>query len=339
MSESAVTGETPAPAPRHSRRRSAARNRAELWAYRGAVGALSLLPRGAAASLGASAALAFTRLSARRRRLLLENLRGAFPEKPPEEIERLARASARSFGAAIVNFLAIAGADVDEVRRRVSISGLEHYDEARAKGRGLLLLSAHLGGWELGAILAAIIDRPVVPVVRPLDNPLLECELARLRTRFGNRVIFKQAAAKGILKALRDNEAVVILIDQNVVASEAVFVPFFGRPAATSPAVALFQQKTGAPVVPVFVWPLPGGRYHVELQPPIHAEEFFTDGGGASREDAVLRATARYTEVTEAAIRRDPAAWLWMHDRWRTQPTKPPEDGERQTGNGTRTGR
>jgi KDO2-lipid IV(A) lauroyltransferase len=287
------------------------------------VGALSLLPRGAAASLGASAALAFTRLSARRRRLLLENLRSAFPEKSPEEIERLARASARAFGAAIVNFLAIAGADVDEVRRRVSVSGVEHYDEARAGGRGLLLLSAHLGGWELGAILAAIMDRPVVPVVRPLDNPLLERELERLRTRFGNRVIFKQAAAKGILKALRDNEAVVILIDQNVVASEAVFVPFFGRLAATSPAVALFQQKTGAPVVPVFVWPRPGGRYHVELQPPIRAEEFF--GDGADREDAVLRATSRYTAVTEAAIRREPAAWLWMHDRWRTRPPTSPE--------------
>ncbi|HEY2797248.1 MAG TPA: lysophospholipid acyltransferase family protein [Thermoanaerobaculia bacterium] len=316
-------GLAPAPARPRRRRRSAVRNRAELWAFRGAVGALSLLPRGTAASLGASAALAYARLSARRRRLLLDNLRHAFPEKMPEEIERLARDSARSFGAALVNFLAIAGADVAEIRRRVSISGLEHYDAARAGGRGLLLLSAHLGGWELGAILAAIIERPVVPVVRPLDNPLLERELARLRTRFGNRVIFKQSAAKGILRALRDNEAVVILIDQNVVASEAVFVPFFGRPAATSPAVALFQQKTGAPVVPVFVWPRPEGRYHVELQPPIRAEEFFAEGAGADREDAVLRATARYTEVTEAAIRRDPAAWLWMHDRWRTKPTKP----------------
>src|SRR5262249_7482729 len=108
-----------------------------------------------------------------------------------------------------------------------------------------------------------------------------------------------------------------------VVASEAVFVPFFGRPAATSPAVALFQQKTGAPVVPVFVWPRPEGRYHLELQPPIRAEEFFGDGGG--REGAVLRATARYTEVTETAIRRAPAAWLWRHARWRTKPPKPPE--------------
>jgi KDO2-lipid IV(A) lauroyltransferase len=324
LSESAV------PTAKPRRKRSPARDRVELWAYRAAVGALGWLPRGAAASLGASAALAYTRLSARRRRILADNLRSAFPEKTSGEIERLARESVRSFGATVVDFLAIAASDEPGVRERVTISGLEHYDAARAGGKGLLLLSAHLGGWELGAILAAIVERPVVPVVRPLDNPLLEEELGRLRTRFGNRVIFKQSAARGILEALRRNEAVVLLIDQNVVAREAVFVPFFGRLAATSPAVALFQQKTGAPVVPVFVWRRQGGRYHVELQPPILAGEFFGDerDDESARpvgrdDDAVVRATARYTEVTEAAIRRDPAAWLWMHDRWRTKPPEP----------------
>lgn len=303
---------------RPRRRRSALRDRAELWLYRGAVRALGLLPRAAAAALGGSTARAYVRLSARRRRLLSENLRRAFPEKPPEEIARIARDSVRAFGATLVDFLAIAGSDEAQVRRRVSITGLEHYDRARALGRGLLLMSAHLGGWELGAILGGILGRSVVPLVRPLDNPLLEDELERLRTRFGNRLIRKRAAAKEILKALRANEGVAILIDQNVVADEAVFVPFFGRLAATSPAIALFQQKTGAPVVPVFVWPEPGGRYRVELEPPILAEEYFVPG--VDREDAVRRATARYTAVTEAAIRRDPAAWLWMHDRWRTRP-------------------
>jgi KDO2-lipid IV(A) lauroyltransferase len=306
-----------------ARRRSRARDRAELWLYRGATSAFRVLPAGAASRLGGAAALAYVRLSARRRRILLENLQSAFPEKSPEQIARLARESVRAFGATLLDFLTISESEVTEVQRRVSISGVEHYDEARAQGRGLLLMSAHLGGWELGAILAAILGRPVVPVIRPLDNPLLERELARLRTRFGNRVIFKQSAARGILEALRANEAVVMLIDQNVVAREAVFVPFFGRLAATSPALALFQQKTGAPVVPVFVWPEGGGRYRVELQPPISAGEFF--GAGSDRDDAIRRATARYTEVTEAAIRRDPAAWLWMHDRWKTKPTKPPE--------------
>ena len=305
-------------ASRARRRRSPARDLAELWLYRGAALALRVLPRGAAAALGGSTALAYVRLSPRRRAILLDNLRLAFPERSPGEIARLARDSVRSFGAVFMDFLAIAQSDEPEIRRRVVIEGLEHYDRARALGRGLILMSAHLGGWELGAILGGILGRSVVPIVRPLDNPLLERELDRLRTRFGNRVIAKRAAAKEILRALRANEGVAILIDQNVVAREAVFVPFFGRPAATSPAVALFQQKTGAPVVPVFVWPEPGGRYRVELQPAILAEELFGDGG--DRDDLGRRATARYTSVTEAAIRRDPAAWLWMHDRWRTPP-------------------
>ena len=306
-----------APASRR-RRRSPARNRAELWLYRAAIQTLGRLPRSASASLGGAAALAYLALASRRRRVLVGNLRAAFPEKTPREIARLARDSVRSFGAAVMDFLAIARAEEAEIRGRVFVRGVEHYDSARALGRGVILMSAHLGGWELGPILGGILGRPVVPLVRPLDNPLLERELTRLRTRFGNRLITKRAAAKDVLKALRANEGVAILIDQNVLASEAVFVPFFGRLAATSPAVALFQRKTGAPVVPVFVWPEPGGRYRVELEPAIPADEVFD--GQLGRDEAVLHATARYTSVTEAAIRRDPAAWLWMHDRWRTRP-------------------
>jgi KDO2-lipid IV(A) lauroyltransferase len=153
--------------------------------------------------------------------------------------------------------------------------------------------------------------------VRPLDNPLLEKELSRRRTRFGNRPIAKRQAARDILSALRRGETVAILVDQNVLAREAVFVPFFGRLAATTPALALFQLKTDASVVPVFTWPEGGGRYRLEFEKPIEAAEF---RNGAEREGAVLKATARYMEVTESAIRRAPAAWLWVHNRWRTRP-------------------
>lgn len=279
---------------------------------------LGFLPRGAPAALGRALARAYVRVSPSRRRVLTSNLRHAFPEKTPEEIERLARDSTGSFGAAFMDFLEISRLDESQIRSRVRIVGREHYDSARALHRGVLLMSAHIGGWELGAMLAGILGEPVAPIVRPLDNPLLERELVRLRTRFGNRLIGKRNAARDILKALRNEEAVAILIDQNVVAREGVFVPFFGRLAATSPSLALFQLKTDAPVVPVFVWPEEGGRYRVELEPPILADEFREDG--LDREEAVRRATARYASVTEAAIRRDPAAWLWMHNRWRTRP-------------------
>ena len=306
------------PARGRARRRSAARDRLELLLFRAAVGALRVVPRRASAALGSALALSYVALSPSRRGVLLRNLQHAFPERTPEEVERLARDSMRSFGASFMDFLQISRLDQDQIRSRVRVVGREHYDRARDLHRGVLLMSAHIGGWELGAMLAGILGEPVVPVVRPLDNVLLERELHRLRTRFGNRLIAKREAARDILKTLRGDEAVAILIDQNVIAREGVFVPFFGRLAATSPALALFQLKTGAPVVPVFVWPEAGGHYRVELEPAILAEEFRVDGG--NREETVRRATARYTEITEAAIRRDPAAWLWMHNRWRTRP-------------------
>ena len=315
------------------RLRSPTRDRLELILYRMATGMLSLLPRGVPASLGRALALLYVRLFRSRSRVLLDNLRQAFPEKTSREIERIARESTAAFGASFMDFLEISALDEQGIRSRVGIAGREHYDAARALGRGVLLMSAHIGGWELGAIFGGILGEPIVPVVRPLDNPLLEEELALRRTRFGNRLIAKRHAAREILKTLSANEAIAILIDQNVVAREAVFVPFFGRLAATSPALALFQLKTGAPVVPVFVWPEGQGHYRVELEPAIRVEEFRRPG--LDRGEAVRQATARYTEVTEAAIRRDPAAWLWMHDRWKTRPG---EDGNRKSENGKREG-
>ena len=153
-------------------------------------------------------------------------------------------------------------------------------------------------------------------VGRPLDNPLLERELSSRRTRLGNGVIDKRAGAREMLRAMREKKTVAVLMDQNVIKEEAVFARFFGRPAATTPAIGLLQQKTGAAVVPVFTWPLGKGRYRLEFEKPILPEEFT----GATREERVRQATARFVELTEAAIRKDPSAWLWIHNRWRTRP-------------------
>ncbi|HMA18998.1 MAG TPA: lysophospholipid acyltransferase family protein, partial [Thermoanaerobaculia bacterium] len=189
---------------------------------------------------------------------------------------------------------------------------------ARARGRGVFLLSAHFGSWEVGALVAGLLGEPISPVARPLDNPLLEEDLDSLRRRFGNRPISKRDAAKELLRAMSRNETVAILIDQNVLAREAVFVPFFDRPAATTPSLARIQLKTGATVVPVFTWPRREGGYRLEFERPILPEEF--GGADVPRDERVERATARYMKVTEDAIRKDPAAWLWIHNRWKTKP-------------------
>ncbi len=298
--------------------RSAARDRFEHFSFRVGAGLLALLPRGAAARLGRGLMRTYVRIAPSRRAILLENLHRALPERSAPDIERLAGDSAAWVGAAFVEFLEVSGMSEADIRDRVRVSGEEHLLAARALGRGVFLLSAHFGGWELGAIRAGLIGESIRPVVRPLDNPHLEEELARRRTRFGNRLIAKRDAARDILRAIRNRETVAILVDQNVLAQEAVFVPFFGRLAATTPALALFQLKTGAPVVPAFVRPAGRGRYVLELGKPILAEEF--QAPGRERAEAIRRATARYMEVTEEVIRTKPEAWLWMHNRWRTRP-------------------
>lgn len=300
------------------RRRSGLRQRMEHAVFVIAAGALRLLPRGLATALGRAAARLFLTVAGSRRRILLENLAHAFPEKTPQELAAIARASVESFGAAMMEFIESPRFSREEILERVTLSGEEHLAAARARGKGVILLTAHFGNWEMGAFATCLAFGPVALVVRPLDNPYLEEELRLRRTRFGNWLIPKREAVREVMKAMRRNEMVALLVDQNVLANEAVFVPFFGRDAATTPSVALIQQRTGAAVVPLFAWPLGNGRYRLTFEPPILPEEFAHEE--IPRAERARRATARYTEVVEEAIRKDPAAWLWIHNRWRTRP-------------------
>jgi Kdo2-lipid IVA lauroyltransferase/acyltransferase len=303
---------------RPRRKGSRLRYAAEHFLFRVVSAALRLLPRRLATRLGSGAARLYVRIARGRRRILLANLARAFPEKSAGEIGRIARASVEGFGAAVIEFLDVSRWSAEDVRARVVCDGVENFQAARSRGKGVVLLSAHFGNWELGALAAGLLFEPIFPVVRPLDNPGLERELSRRRARFGNSVIAKKEALREMLRALRQGRTIAILIDQNVQADEAAFVPFFGRLAATSPSLALVQRKTEAAVVPVFTWPLGDGRYRLVFETPIYAEEFADVEGG--RTEQVRRATARYTQTTEDAIRRQPSAWLWMHDRWKTSP-------------------
>jgi KDO2-lipid IV(A) lauroyltransferase len=300
------------------RRGSSLRHRAEHALFRLAERAVRRLSQGRSANLGRRILRIYLAFGRSRRRILLENLARAFPEKSSAEIEGIARDCLDTFGAALMDFLRSSELSREDVFARVTVVGEQHLSAARARGKGVFLLSAHFGSWEIGAVRAGLLGEPIASVVRPLDNPLLEQELAYRRTRFGNRLIQKKDAAREILRAIRANQTVAMLVDQNVLAEEAVFVPFFGRLAATTPSLALLQLKTDAAVVPVFTWPLGGGHYRLEFERPILAGDF--DALDADRNERVRRATTAYMGITESTIRKNPAAWLWMHNRWRTRP-------------------
>jgi len=305
-------------ARRRRRRGTPLGHRLEHALFRLAAGVLCLFPRGSSSRLGRRAARLTLSVFSRRRRILIENLARAFPEKSATELRRIAAESIENLGAASFEFLEVSRWTVEELHASVAYEGVENLEAARARGKGVILLSAHFGNWELGALAAGRLGEPISSVVRPLDNPLIEAEITRRRTHFGNRVIAKKEALREMLRAMRQNETVAILLDQTVLPEEAVFVPFFGRLAATTPSVALLQRKTDAAVVPVFTWPAGEGRYRLGFEKPILAEEFSSEDG---RAEQVRRATARYAEVTEEAVRRNPAAWLWLHNRWKTRPT------------------
>lgn len=287
----------------------------EHAAVRGAMAALSVLPLRSRSGLARTAARFYYRVGRSRRTIALENLSRAFPSLQEGERASIARRCAENFSGVFFDFLAATRLSREGLRAAVEMEGESHYRAAVARGKGVFLLSAHFGNWEIGALAAGLLAAPIASVVRPLDNPRLERELARLRGKFGNRTIGKKQAAREVLREMRRGGTVAILIDQNVLAREAIFVPFFGRLAATSPALGLLQKKTDAAVVPVFCRPKGGGRYTLRFEPPI----VLADLPEADRSVEAL--TARYTKVTENAVRADPELWLWMHNRWRTRPT------------------
>lgn len=191
----------------------------------------------------------------------------------------------------------------------IRYEGLEHFHEAKARGKGVLFATAHLGNWELSALAHGAMTEPMHVVVRALDNPLLDREAARLRTLTGNRVIEKRDFGRGILRALAANEAVGILIDQNVAASEGIFVPFFGVDACVSTGLAKIAAHSGAAIIPGFaLWKEGEARYVLKFYPP-----FWASGD-------VEADTRRVHGELERAIREYPGQWLWMHRRWKTRP-------------------
>lgn len=248
------------------------------------------------------------------RRLALTNLAAAFPtELSKRERNSVARRSFAHFSELFFDLIKLSTMKSEHVRKLIDYSGEEHLQRALGQNRGVLIISAHFGNWEIAPLMISRLA-PLYVVARPLDNRPLERRMIALRERFGARVIYKQQASKHILRALRDRSIVAILIDQNVLREHAVFVDFFGKTAATTPGAAMFHLRTGAPIVPVFAYPTSGHRYRIDIMPALR---FASPGGGAPDVTAVTQACTR---VIEDKIRRHPHLWLWFHDRWRSRP-------------------
>jgi Kdo2-lipid IVA lauroyltransferase/acyltransferase len=288
----------------------------ENWLTRQLVYSLQHLARWApdravfplGALLGTLGYVALPRLQ----RVARTNLRRAFPECAPAEIERLVRRCFQHQGRTLIEFLQMAHWDGVEVERRVEVRGLERLEAARAAGRGTLLISAHYGNWELGTARIARAGYCVNVVARDADDAPTNALLQRVRRASGYQVIPRQNAARGVLACLRRNEMVGILMDQNTTQGE-VYVDFFGRPAATTPAPAILARRTGAHLVPVFIRRLGDGSHVGEVLEPLEWQ------ASEDAERDVQEITQRLTATIEAWVRREPEQWLWVHNRWKHQ--------------------
>jgi KDO2-lipid IV(A) lauroyltransferase len=279
------------------------------------VQVLALAPASVSRACGIVLARMACLLHRRLRRVGMRNLQLAFPQMAASQRRRILRGVFSSLGRQLGDFCRFPHYNRENISQLAVYDGFENFERAQARGKGVLFLAAHFGGWEVSSFMHALHGHPLHILVRPLDNPHLDRLVTRHRTLSGNRTLPKQDFARAMLAALRAGETVGILMDQNMISEQGVFVDFFGIPACTSTLLARMALRTEAAVVPAFcLWDPTLRRYRMRFEPAL---ETIRDG---SEEANIVANTAAYTRVIEDYARRYPEQWLWVHRRWKTRP-------------------
>jgi KDO2-lipid IV(A) lauroyltransferase len=280
---------------------------------------LGLLPRPISRAIGVAIGLAVHHFYPRLRAVGLRNLAMAFPEMSAHDRLRILRGEFVSLGRQLAEVCLFPTYTRENVSKIVVYDGLENYERAFARGKGVLFLTGHLGAWELSAFAHSLQGHPLWIVMRPLDNPYLNRLVERYRTMHGNRTVGKDDFVRGLLAAMRAGEAVGILMDTNMTPPQGVFVNFFGIPACTASGLARIALRTDAAVVPGFTtWDDNARKYTLRFDPAL---ELIRTGNDQAD---VVANTARFTSVIEDYVRRYPDQWLWVHRRWKTRPEGEP---------------
>jgi Kdo2-lipid IVA lauroyltransferase/acyltransferase len=291
------------------RKRSAFRNALEAGLARILILSLAYSPRPVADWLGAHCAKMLDLAIPRLRRIADQNLSRAYSERDNDWRRHTIDGVFVSIGRLLVAFARFPQITKANVDQWIRYEGFEHYRRAKARGNGVLFATAHLGNWELSAYAHALLTEPMNVVVRPLDNPSIDAIVERWRALSGNILLSKRDFARSIFQALRKNEPVGILVDQNSSADNGAFVPFFGTLACANLTFAKLAARSGAAVIPGFaVWNQKDRRYILRFYPEVEIT-------GDAVED-----THRIQFAIETAIRETPDQWLWIHRRWKTRP-------------------
>lgn len=247
--------------------------------------------------------------SGRYRNVALKNLAIAFPEWSEEQRKRTAREAFTHFGRGALEFFYFLNVSPEELDERNEFIGRKHLDAALSKGRGAIVITAHLGNWELLARKLVLSGFSVNVIARNSDDPTMTGITNRMRQNAGYKVLGRDNSALPAMRSLRKNEVLGILPDQNTYSG--IFVDFFGKPAATATGPAVFAIRSGAPIICGYTKRLEGCRFRTVLYPPLDLEL------SGDEEADVYTVTSALTKAIEDEIRKEPAQWLWLHDRWR----------------------
>ena len=247
------------------------------------------------------------------RKSAIENLKSAFKgEKTEAEIRAVARGVFRNLGENLFEILSVPKLTPRNIDRHVSIKGLGIIDKALSQKRGFIVLSAHLGNWELLAGWFGLKKYPVNVLARRLRYEKFDDWMNGLRRKMGVNVVMRDESAKTILKLLKEGQSIAILADQDISSLDGVFVDFFGRPAYTSTAPVILALATAVPIIPVFIV-REGNGHTIYVEEPLELEIT------GNKENDIKVNTGKWSKVVESYIRKYPSQWVWMHNRWKTQ--------------------
>jgi KDO2-lipid IV(A) lauroyltransferase len=295
-------------------------HRAEYYAMRATIGGLRALSWDAACAFGEKLGALGYRPLGIRKRVVESQIAAAFPELDNEAVVRLARESYRHLGRTFIETALLDSLGKDGLQKLVeTVEGWEEIEEVMSKGKGAVLVTGHIGNWELAGAYVAARGVPLDAIVRGMANPLFDAYINHTREVIGMTVVHDSEAVRRTPRSLRAGRAVAFVADQGVMGLASTFVPFFGRPAKTPRGAAVFALRFDTPVVFVVALRQPNGRYRIVVERIVAPQT-----GDRDRDvDAIV---TRFTQHLEKWVRAVPAQYFWQHRRWRRQPPDTPRE-------------
>ena len=246
-----------------------------------------------------------------RRRIALRNLRFAFPEASPRWVRRTAWDVAQNYGITMVEIMQMMFFSREQVLSRVKLHGLDQVLDKVSPQQGLILVSAHMGNWEIGMqAMPCLFGRPLTAVAKKFKDGLMDTLLHKIRTRFGSQILYKKGAMAEMTRIIREGGILTILVDM-ARSKDGIDIEFFGKKATATPAAAMLALRCRCPVVPVFCLREADGTIGIQIGAPIEMLR-----SRDLRRDLVVN-TQRITDVVEAMVRQHPEQWHWVMRRWK----------------------